>query len=161
MVGPPVLSRPNGVSTTSGPSRAGLTGVDADVSAVLSFCMHALLGLEVQSKSAIRSFSQAGRVRFSRSRRGLLITSWFVSKSLTNNPQFGGISAGSNAGRPVSVAGETAIASILASSLWAPPNPFLAPTRDRCDQLGNSQLGCVPAKALFRTVALGLLPSSP
>src|SRR5207244_12038862 len=39
--------------------------------------------------------------------------------SLMNSPQFAGISAGSNAGRAVSVAAEVAIASILAAGLWA------------------------------------------
>jgi hypothetical protein len=43
-----------------------------------------------------------------------------VSKSLTNSPQFAAIFARSNAGGPVSAAGEAAIAPILASSLWAP-----------------------------------------
>jgi hypothetical protein len=40
-----------GVSTTSGPGEAGLTGVDTEVSAVLvCFACTLCLGLEVQSK---------------------------------------------------------------------------------------------------------------
>src|SRR5262249_55929073 len=55
-----------GASTTSGPGKAGLTGVDTEVAAVLSV-LHARsswAGSPVE-KSAMRSFGRAGKTRLS------------------------------------------------------------------------------------------------
>jgi hypothetical protein len=50
-----------------------------------------------------------------------------VSRSLTNSPQFAGISAGSNAGRAVSVAGRGRDSVDFGFRSLGSPNPFLAP----------------------------------
>jgi hypothetical protein len=50
-----------------------------------------------------------------------------VSRSLTNNPQFVGIFAGSNAGRAVSAAGSGRDSVDSGSRSLGSPNPFLAP----------------------------------
>ena len=58
-----------------------------------------------------------------------------VSRSLTNSPQFAGISAGSNAGRAVSVAGRGRDSLDFGSRSLGCPNPFLAQVRqDQIDK---------------------------
>src|SRR6266446_3007807 len=75
-----------------------------------------------------------------------------VSRSLTNSPQFAGVSAGSNADvRSLSPA-EVAIASILAAGLWA------LQTRSwrRPEFSGPQVLGAIAARAVSRPVKLVL-----
>src|SRR5437899_8213629 len=50
-----------------------------------------------------------------------------VSRSLTNSPKFAGISAGSNAGRAVSVAGRGRYSVNFGCRSLGSANPFLAP----------------------------------
>ena len=127
-----MLSRPNGRfhHLRPGQSRGSRAWTPRSRQSCL-FCMHALVGLEVQSKVS----GQAGKIRLPAPQRGSLIMVWLevrvlpapprtpirtgVSKSLTNTPHFAGVYARSNAGRASLPPGKFATARILARSLWA------------------------------------------